>query len=141
MDGAVWTVPGSRIKSGREHRVPLTDAALDVLREARQYADGSGLVFPSRTGKIMSDATVGKLLTENGVDAVPHGFRSSFRQWAAERTNIPREVAEFALAHVVGDAAERAYQRSDLFDRRRELMAAWSRYLGTARADVIRIAG
>ena len=91
MDAAIWTVPGDRIKSGREHRVPLSPAALDVLREAVQYRDRSGLVFPSARGKVMSDATIGKLLTENGVDAVPHGFRSSFRQWAAERTNIPRE--------------------------------------------------
>ena len=137
MDAAIWTVPGDRIKSGREHRVPLTTAALDVLREAAQYRDRSGLVFPSARGKIMSDATVGKLLTENGVDAVPHGFRSSFRQWAAERTNIPREVAEFALAHVVGDAAERAYQRSDLFDRRRDLMDAWARYVAAESCDVV----
>ena len=75
----------------------------------------------------------------NDVSAVPHGFRSSFRQWAAERTNIPREVAEFALAHVVGDAAERAYQRSDLFDKRRDLMTAWARYLDSAPARVVAI--
>ena len=137
MDAAVWTVPAERIKSGREHRVPLSPAALDVLREAAAYRDRSGLVFPSARGRVMSDATIGKLLAENGVDAVPHGFRSSFRQWAAERTNIPREVAEFALAHVVGDAAERAYQRSDLFDRRRDLMDAWARYLAAERADVV----
>ena len=141
MDAAIWTVSGDRIKSGREHRVPLTTAALDVLREAAQYRDRSGLVFPSARGKVMSDATIGKLLAENGVDAVPHGFRSSFRQWAAERTNIPREVAEFALAHVVGDAAERAYQRSDLFDKRRELMQSWARYLDGKRAKVIHMAG
>ena len=136
-DAAIWTVPGERIKSGREHRVPLSDAALDVLREAAQYRDRSGLVFPSARGKEMSDATLGKLIAENGVDAVPHGFRSSFRQWAAERTNIAREVAEFALAHVVGDAAERAYQRSDLFDRRRELMERWAAYLRGERANVV----
>ena len=141
MDAAIWTVPGERIKSGREHRVPLSDAALDVLREAAQYRDCSGLVFPSARGKAMSDATLGKLLTENGVDAVPHGFRSSFRQWAAERTNIAREVAEFALAHVVGDAAERAYQRSDLFDRRRELMERWAAYLRGERANVVSLRG
>ena len=141
MGAAIWTVPGERIKSGREHRVPLSDAALDVLREAAQYRDCSGLVFPSARGKAMSDATLGKLLTENGVDAVPHGFRSSFRQWAAERTSIAREVAEFALAHVVGDAAERAYQRSDLFDRRRELMERWAAYLRGERANVVSLRG
>ena len=141
MDAAIWTVPGDRIKSGREHRVPLTTAALDVLREAAQYRDSSGLVFPSARGKVMSDATIGKLLAENDVDAVPHGFRSSFRQWAAERTNIPREVAEFALAHVVGDAAERAYMRSDLFDKRRALMDAWARYVDGERGQVLNIVG
>ena len=137
MDAAVWTVPGERIKSGRLHRVPLTLAALDVLREAAAYRDSSGLVFPSARGRVMSDATIGKLLTENGVDAVPHGFRSSFRGWAAERTNIPREVCELALAHVNSDAAERAYQRSDLFERRRDLMDAWARFLAAAPADVV----
>ena len=139
MDAAVWTVPAERIKSGRLHRVPLTPAALDVLREAAAYRDSSGLVFPSARGKVMSDATIGKLLTENGVDAVPHGFRSSFRQWAAERTNIPREVCELALAHVNSDAAERAYQRSDLFERRRDLMEAWARFLAAAPANVLRL--
>ena len=84
----------------------------------------------------MSDMTLSKLTRELGIDAVPHGFRTSFRMWAAERTNIPPEVAEFALAHVVGDEAERAYQRSDLFDRRRDLMDAWARYLSTESASV-----
>ena len=129
LDGATWTIPGDRTKTGRPHRVPLSDAALDVLREARQYADGSGLAFPSARGLTMSDMTLSKLIKELGINAVPHGFRSSFRMWAAERTNIPREVAEFALGHVVGDEAERAYQRSDLFERRRDLMDAWARYL------------
>ena len=137
LDGAVWTIPGDRTKTGRPHRVPLSDAALDVLREARQYADGSGLAFPSARGLTMSDMTLSKLIKELGIDAVPHGFRSSFRMWAAERTNIPREVAEFALGHVVGDEAERAYQRSDLFERRRDLMDAWARYLAAEPADVV----
>lgn len=140
LDAAVWTVPGARIKTGREHRVPLSDAALDVLREAAAYRDRSGLIFPSATGLTMSDSTLSKLARENGIQATPHGFRSSFRQWAAERTNVPREVCEFALAHVVGDAAERAYQRSDLFERRRDLMNAWAAYLAAERATVRRIA-
>ena len=141
LDAKVWTIPADRTKTGRDHRVPLSDAALDVLIEARQYADGSGFTFPSARGLVMSDMTLSKLIKELGIDAVPHGFRSSFRQWAAERTNIPREVAEFALAHVVGDAAERAYQRSDLFDRRRDLMDAWARYLAAERAQVLKIVG
>ena len=138
-DEAVWTVPSDRIKSGREHRVPLSVAAFGVLREAAKYRDRSGLLFPNGRGRAMSDATLGKLLAKNGVDAVPHGFRSSFRQWAAERTNIPREVAEFALAHVVGDSAERAYMRGDLFDKRRALMDAWARYLDGEQAQVVRL--
>ena len=137
IDGDVWTVPGERMKAGRDHRVPLSARAMATLETAREHADGSGYIFPSINGRALSDSTVSKLLKENDVGAVPHGFRSSFRQWAAERTNIPREVAEFALAHVVGDAAERAYQRSDLFDRRRALMDAWARYLDTSSADVV----
>ena len=125
------------MKSGREHRVPLSDAALDVLAEAREIADGSGLVFPSVTGKPLSDNTVSKLLRELKIDAVPHGFRSSFRQWAAERTNAPREVAEHALAHVNRNKVEAAYQRSDLFEQRRKLMAQWASYLAAEGADVV----
>ena len=137
LDAATWTVPGERMKSGREHRVPLSDAALDVLAEAREIADGSGLVFPSVTGKPLSDNTVSKLLRELKIDAVPHGFRSSFRQWAAERTNAPREVAEHALAHVNRNKVEAAYQRSDLFEQRRKLMAQWASFLAAEGADVV----
>ena len=129
FDARTWTVPGSRMKTGRPHRVPLSAAALGVLRDAREYAGDSALVFPSVSGRAMSDMTMSKLLKGLKIEAVPHGFRSSFRQWAAEDTDTPREVAEFALAHVVGDAAERAYQRSDLFDKRAELMTAWARYV------------
>ena len=129
IEGRVWTVPGERTKTNQPHRVPLSGRALEVLHEAAQYRDGSGLVFPSARGLTMSDMTVSKLVKELGIPAVPHGFRSSFRMWAAERTNIPREVCEFALGHVVGDEAERAYQRSDLFEKRRQLMDAWARYL------------
>ena len=141
MDAAIWTVPVERTKTGLPHRIPLSPRALDVLREAAAYRDRTGLVFPSARGLVMSDMTISKLIKELGIEAVPHGFRSSFRMWAAERTNIPREVAEFALGHVVGDEAERAYQRSDLFDKRRALMTAWAAYLSGKRAKVIRIAG
>lgn len=129
LDANVWTIPGTRTKTGRPHRIPLSDRAMEVLQEARQYSDGAGLVFPSARGKVMSDMTLSKLVKERGIPAVPHGFRSSFRMWAAERTSTPREVAEFALGHVVGDEAERAYQRSDLFERRRALMDDWAAYI------------
>lgn len=128
-DAALWTIPASRMKAAVEHRVPLSAPALAVLDEAREIADPSGLVFPSVTGRPMSDSTLSKLLRENGVAAVPHGFRSSFRDWAAECTPFAREVMEAALAHRVPDAVEAAYFRSDLLDRRRELMDRWADYL------------
>ena len=134
-----WRIPGLRMKTGEEHRVPLSDAALAVLREARQHDDASGLVFPSQTRRVLSDATMSKLLREQGVAAVPHGFRSSFRDWCAD-TGKPREVAEAALAHTVG-GVEGAYFRSDLFARRRQVMDAWARYLTGAGAKVVRIRG
>ena len=127
---ATWTVPPARMKAKLEHRVPLSDRAAAVLAEARETADKSGLVFPSPTGRVLSDSTLSKLLRELGVGAVPHGFRSSFRDWAAERTDVPREVCELALAHVNSDRVEAAYRRSDLFERRRELMTDWADYVG-----------
>ncbi len=133
---AVWTVPGSRMKVKRPHRVPLSERALEVVDQARALrgdaaTPGSALVFPSRRQKPLSNMTLSKLVREQGINAVPHGFRSSFRDWASERTNHPREVVEAALAHVVGNKVEAAYARSDLFDRRRRLMDEWADYLAT----------
>ncbi len=128
-DAAVWTVPAERTKANRKHEVPLSPRAIEVLDAARALADDSGLVFPSPRGKPLSDMTLSKLLKEQGIPAVPHGFRSSFRDWAAEETNHPREVAEAALAHQVKDKVEVAYARSTLFERRRRLMNDWSLYL------------
>ena len=130
---AVWTVPADRMKAGVAHRVPLAIAALDVLRDAAAAACGP-LLFPSVRGKRMHDNALSKPLRDCGVAGVPHGFRSSFRDWAAERTDFPRAVVEAALAHRVSDSVEAAYFRSDLFDRRRELMQAWSDYLSPPRA-------
>ena len=134
MDDAagIWTVPPTRMKAKLEHRVPLSCRAIAVLDEARQTADRSGLVFPSPTGRVLSDSTLSKLLRELGIDAVPYGFRSSFRDWSAEKTDAPREVCELALAHVNGDRVEAAYRRSDLFERRRALMQDWSDYLAAS---------
>jgi len=127
-----WTIPASRMKMKKEHRVPLTDAAVNVLeRAAKERKDDSDLVFPGTTGKPLSDMTLSKLVKELGIDAVPHGFRSSFRDWAGETTAHPREVIEFALAHVIQNKAEAAYARSDLLERRRFLMADWSDFLAT----------
>ena len=118
------------MKADREHRVPLSEPVIEILAEARNLDDGSGLVFPSRSSRPLSDMTHRKLLRTLGVDCVPHGFRSSFRDWAAEMTDAPHAVMEAALAHVVGNSTEAAYFRSDLFDRRRTLMSQWADYLG-----------
>ena len=133
-NAATWTVPPTRMKAKLEHRVPLSSQAVAVLDEARGIADKSGLVFPSPTGRVLSDSTLSKLLRELGIGAVPHGFRSSFRDWAAEKTDIPREVCELALAHVNSDRVEAAYRRTDLFERRRDLMQDWSDYLAASGA-------
>ena len=139
-DAGTWTVPAERMKAGREHRVPLSARALDVLSEARSLGTGrSDLVFPGRTGKPIAERAIVQVLERLGIDATAHGFRSSFRVWEAERTNIPREVCEAALAHAIRDKAEAAYQRSDLFDRRRELMERWAGYLSDKSAGVANI--
>ena len=137
MAGAVWEIPASRMKMKRPHRVPLSPRALEILREAEAFRDGSGLIFPSPRGKALSDMTLSKLVKELGFEADVHGFRTSFRTWAQECTNYPREVAEAALAHAVGDAVERAYARSDVFEKRRKMMAAWAAYLATRRGEVV----
>ena len=127
----VWRIPSERMKAGAEHRVPLTDSALEVLERARNLGGGSDFVFPSpqRRGSVLSDATLTKALRSLGLagQATVHGFRSSFRDWCAD-TGKPRELAEAALAHAVG-GVEGAYFRSDLFERRRELMDDWAEYL------------
>ena len=128
LESSVWTIPADRSKTRREHRVPLPPRTLAVLDQARQLSHGEGLIFPSVTGKPLSDATLSKLLREQGIQAVPHGFRSSFRDWCGE-TGQPREVAEACLAHAVKNKVEAAYARSDLLNRRRILMQAWADYL------------
>ena len=127
VDGRLWTVPAQRMKAQKEHRVPLSVRATAMLAEAAELHDGD-LVFPSVTGRPMSDATLSKLIRELGITAVPHGFRSSFRDWCGD-TGQPRELAEAALAHTIRNKAEAAYARTDLLDRRRAVMEAWSAYL------------
>ena len=130
-----WTVPSSRMKSGRPHRIPLATRALQVLADAWELADGegSGIVFPSLSlaSKPLSDATLGKLLHQSGIGAVPHGFRSTFRDWCAEN-NVDRQIAEAALAHTLGNSTEAAYLRSDVFDQRRSVMENWAGYCSLA---------
>jgi integrase len=137
---ATWTIPASRMKAKREHRIPLSARTVEILKAAKALGDGTGFVFPgTRDGKALSDMTLSKLVKELGYDADIHGFRTSFRTWAQERTNFPREVAEAALAHAIRDKAEAAYARSDVFDKRRKMMDAWAAYLADDPGKVVRI--
>ena len=127
-ESATWTIRASRMKAGKEHRVPLSDKALGTLRDAWGISgqDG-GLIFPApRSGKAMTDMTLTALLRRLEIPAVPHGFRSSFRDWAAEQSGASWAVCE--SAHNVGNSTEAAYMRSDLFERRRELMDEWANF-------------
>jgi integrase len=128
---AVWTIPGTRMKAKKPHRIPLPPRCLAILEEAKLLKrDSDNLVFPgTKEGRPLSDMTLSKLVKELGIEAVPHGFRSSFRDWAGETTAHPREVIELAMAHRIKDKAEAAYARSDLFEKRRTLMEDWSMFL------------
>ena len=128
-DEGVWTIPTMRTKASREHRVPLCRRALEILVEARELGNGSPLVFPSMYGRPLRSMALPGLLRDLKIAAVPHGFRSSFREWAAEETNHPREVTEAALAHKVRNQVEAAYRRTDLFEHRRQLMNDWAAYV------------
>ncbi|EKE75527.1 integrase family protein [Oceanibaculum indicum P24] len=130
LDNAVWTVPGERMKAGRPHRVPLTRQALAVLEKARMIRDeeNGDYVFPGwKTGRPLSNMSLAMLLRRMDIeDLTVHGFRSTFRDWAAEQTSFAREVAEMALAHAISDKVEAAYRRGDLFEKRRRMMQAWA---------------
>jgi integrase len=129
---AMWIVPKERMKAVREHRVPLSEAAVALLADMPRL-DGTPYLFPGgRKGRPLSNMAMLELLRGMRPGLTVHGFRSSFREWAAEATSFPREFAEAALAHIVGNATERAYQRGDLFERRRVLMDAWAAYCGSA---------
>ncbi len=127
----VWAVPATRMKAKREHRVPLCGRAIDIIDEARTFGDGSPIVFTIGDGQPIFEKHLRRLLATLEIAAVPHGFRSSFRDWAAEETDHPREVVEAALAHVVRNKVEAAYRRTDLFERRRRLMNDWAAYLAS----------
>jgi integrase len=137
MRAGIWTVPGRRMKIGKEHRVPLSDVALAVLREMAKLGTGTdadSFVFPGgKTGKPLSNMAMLALLHRmHRGDLTVHGFRSSFRDWCSESTNYPREVAEQALAHAIPDKVEAAYRRGDLFEKRRRLMDEWTEFCGRA---------
>ena len=134
LEKALWIIPAEHTKARQEHRVPLQPQAIKLLKSIPKLA-GSNLLFPSRTGKALSDMALSQLMRgmrERGeltVEAVPHGFRSTFRDWAAEQTAYPDEIRKAASGHTVGDAVKEAYQRTDLLDKRRNLMNEWSDFL------------
>jgi len=142
LAAAIWTIPATRMKALREHRVPLPESAVTLLGALPQIA-GNDYLFPgSRSGRPLSNMALLQLMRGMGYGVrgnrgafVPHGFRSSFRDWCAEQSSFPREVAEAALAHVLRDKTEAAYQRGDLFEKRRRLMAAWAEHCSTAPAE------
>jgi integrase len=125
----LWSIPADRMKAGRDHRVPISSRALEILRHEHDLRT-SDYVFPGgKAGKPLSNMAMTEVLRRMGRGNITvHGFRSTFRDWAAERTNFPNEVVEMALAHAVGDKVEAAYRRGDLFEKRRRLMAEWATY-------------
>jgi integrase len=126
LEGKVWTVPEERIKAGKIHHVPLSPAAVTLLK-AKPHREG--LVFRSVTGKALSDMTLSAVCKRMAVDAVPHGFRSTFKDWARSCTRYPDEASELALAHVNSDQTRAAYARDELLPMRRRLMDDWARFL------------
>ena len=140
-EAKTWTIPASRIKAGREHRVPLSDRCVELIEAAEKARDGGPFVFAGKSPeRSLSNMAFLMLLRRMGRDDITaHGFRSAFRDWAAERTNMPRAVCEAALAHTVKDKAEAAYFRSDLFEQRGGLMRTWSAFATSTPADVVAI--
>lgn len=130
LEAGIWTIPAERMKAGKEHRVPLSPATLKLLR-ALPRIERCDLVFPSPTSKVLSDMTLTAVTRRMEADAVPHGFRSTFRDWASEFTNYPRDVAEMALAHAIGDKVEAAYRRGELMEKRRRMMNDWAKFCET----------
>ena len=130
LETATWTIPDQRMKAGRDHKVPLSDRAVEVLRQMAQEHGRDGFIFPgARKGRPLSNMAMLAVLKRMGrTNLTVHGFRSTFRDWAAERTAYAREVCEMALAHAIGDRVEAAYRRGDLFEKRRRLMADWSTF-------------
>ncbi|RRQ22959.1 site-specific integrase [Thiohalobacter thiocyanaticus] len=142
MEARTWTVPAERMKAQREHVVPLCPDAVKLLKALPVHED-CPYVFPSPRGKQLSDATLSKVMKLMGVEGTPHGFRSTFRDWCAEHTNYPREVAEKALAHTIPSAVEAAYRRGNLMTKRTRLMQEWARFLNkpTAKGEVVSLRG
>jgi integrase len=130
LDAKLWVVPAERMKAKKEHRVPLSSAAMKLLQGLPRM-EGSDLLFPAARGGQLSDMSLTAVMRRMGLDSVPHGLRSTFRDWVAECTNYPRELAERALAHTLTNAVEAAYHRSDVLEKRRTLMQDWAKFLAT----------
>ena len=129
LDNATWTVPAERMKARKEHIIPLCNEAVSIIKSLPRMAGNELLFFNAKSGKPFSDVVFKKLMERMGrTGFTTHGFRSTFRDWAAEQTSFPREVIESALAHQLKDKAEVAYFRSNLLDKRRELMSVWADY-------------
>ncbi len=138
VNGSLWTIPAERMKAGIAHRVPLPSRCIEILEEAKTISQGSGFIFEgTKPNRPLSENTFNKLMKELGLEVHAHGFRTSFRTWTQEKTNYPREIAEAALAHSLKDKAEAAYARSDLLEKRAELMEAWAQFISTNSSDVI----
>lgn len=141
LKNGVWIIPAQRMKAGKEHRIPLSKKAVSILESLPRFK-GVNVCFATARGGQLSDMALTAVMRRMELDAVPHGFRSSFRDWAAERTNYPREIAEQALAHTIGKV-EAAYRRTDMLEKRRRMMEEWARFCATVQADgeVIAIRG
>ena len=140
VDGSLWTIPAERMKAEVAHRIPLPSRCMEILASAKEISQGSGYIFEgTKPNKPLSENTFNKLMKELGLDVHAHGFRTSFRTWTQEKTNYPREIAEAALAHSLSDKAEAAYARSDLLEKRAEMMEAWAQFLSASGSDVIQI--
>lgn len=131
MDARIWTVPADRMKAGKEHRVPLSAQAMEILQTLDRKKNQTYL-FTAPRGGHFSDMALTALMRRMNVDAVPHGFRSTFRDWVGERTNYPREIAEHALAHSLDNKVEAAYRRGDALEKRRQMMSDWGDFCSTA---------
>jgi integrase len=127
----MWKIPPDRMKAGREHRVPLSDRAIEILQAIPREAKNPFVFIGPRRGGLSNMAMAAVLKRMNRDDITVHGFRSTFRDWAAERTNYQNQIVEMALAHVVGNKVEAAYRRGDLFNKRRRLMAEWAKFCAT----------
>jgi integrase len=130
LDAKLWIIPAARMKAKKEHRVPLSRAAIKLLESLPRF-ENTDLVFPGTKDKALSDMSIAAVMRRMGLNYVPHGLRSTFRDWVAECTAYPRELAERALAHTVTNAVEAAYHRSDVLEKRRAMMQEWAKFLST----------